>query len=213
MSYDIKIKDGATPMLQELEKTIRGGQLENAMAQGAANRVRKWLFRKNQTNPNKLGGRRTNFWSGVAKSTSYTSQVGRATVIIDKIGFAQRLHGGFIKAKNKKYLTIPAVPEAYGRRAREFSDLRFGFTEGKYGGLVPALVRASRSRVSFGRRKRDGSRTVKQGGLDGGGEAMYWLVKRVFQQADPSSLPPAQEITDAAMRGATEYLRDRKDLR
>lgn len=202
MSYDIRIKDGATPMLQELDKTLKGGQLENAMGQGASNHIRKWFRTRNQTHPNQLGGRRTNFWAACARSTSYISRPGMATILIAKVGFAQRLHGGPIQARNGKYLTIPANAEAYGRRARDM-NLRFGFAENKYGNLMPALLKIAADK----RKRRKGEKAAKLG------DVMFWLTPRVFQRADPSVLPPAQEITDAAMRGATEYLRGRKDLR
>lgn len=206
MIASANISDQATPFLNRLGDRVRSGALENAMGRGANNAVRNHLFRVNRERPNQLGGRRTNFYAGAARATSYTSRPGLIEVNVNQVGIRQRVEGGVIKAVKGKYLTIPAVPEAHGRTAREFSNLRFGFAENKYGNLQPALVRASASQVSFGRKKRDGSRSVKRTG-SAGGEVVYWLTPRVFQRADPTVMPAEAEIIKAATDTGDAYLR------
>lgn len=206
MSFTVRVTDEASPVLQRLGATLTSGEIENAMGRGASTRIQRHLFGLNSTRPNQLGGKRTNFWSACARGTSYTSQPGSATVTISQLGFRQRLQGGEIRARNVKYLTIPAVAEAHGRRARSFSNLRFGFAENKYGNLMPALLKAAATRSPKGRLKgKDAKKNI--------GNVMYWLTPRVFQKSDPTVLPKESEIVDAALRGADLYLRGREDLR
>lgn len=202
---NIEVSDTLTPYLAQLRTLVSGNAIDNAMGQGAANTVRAHLVARNAL-PNQLGGRRTNFYNRAAQSVNVqVTQPGTATVSINKVGLRQRWQGGFIRPTGgRKYLTIPAIPEAHGRRASEFSNLRFGFTEGRSGGLVPALVEASASKVTFGRKRKNGSRSVSSSAT--GGKAYFFLVKQVFQQADPSVLPTSEQIGAGAAEGARNLL-------
>jgi len=112
----------------------------------------------------------------------------------------------------RKYLTIPAVAEAHGMLASEFPNLRFGFAQNKYGNLAPALVEADSTNVTFGKRKKDGSRTVKQGSTRGS-KVIFWLVKKTFPPADPTVLPSHEQFSQAilgAISTRIARLRERK---
>lgn len=193
------IADKVTGMLRGIEGVIKSGAMEQAMGRGATARIKEHFFALNSSRPNALGGRRTNFWTACARSTNYQAQPGEFTVSINQVGFRQRLEGGTIRPTGgRKFLTIPAIPEAHGKRASEFSNLRFGYTENRFGNLAPALVEASASTVKFGRQRKDGTRGVKTGVT--GGKAVFWLARKVFQKADPSVLPSEGEILGAAIR-------------
>lgn len=200
MARSLDITDRVSPLLRELAGFATSGELERAAEQGAVVVVRDHFFKLNAERPNQLGGRRTNFWTATGRSVSSNSQPGTVEININQVGFRQRLQGGWIRPTGgKKYLTIPAVAEAHGRRASEFSNLRFGFTENKYGNLQPALVEASATNLKFGRKRKDGSRKTNVTGHTGG-RAIFFLSKQVFQQADPSVLPSEAAITDAAIK-------------
>lgn len=204
MARTFDITDKVTPMLADLRRHIEGGEIEDAMGQGVTVLIRARFARLNAERPNKLGGPRTNFWSAVSRSTNHTSQRGSVEINISHLGFRQRLEGGWIRPKaGKKYLTIPAVAEAHGKRASEFSNLRFGFSENKYGNLQPALVEASATNLKFGRKRKDGSRKTTVTGSSGG-RAIFFLSKQVFQPADPSVLPTEPEILAAAIKAGEE---------
>ena len=196
----INITDKVTPMLRGAAGQLKGTALENAMGQGASELIQRHLVALNAARPNALGGKRTNFYSRAAKATNYQVKPGEVTVVIAHQGIRQRYQGGFIRPTGgRKYLTIPAIPEAYGKRASELNNLRFGFTEGRSGNLVPALVEASATKVKFGRARQDGSRrTTITGNV--GGRAFFYLVRQVFQQADPSVLPTNDQIAGAAVK-------------
>lgn len=200
MSYSVTVKDEASPKLKRLDEALTGGAIDNVIGRAATNVIRAHFTRLQDERPNKEGWKRQNFWAACNRSTSYESQPGLSVITISKLGFRQRLEGGKIEAQNAKYLTIPATSEAYGKRAREFSNLRFGFAEGKYGNLMPALIKAAATRSANGRLQgKDAKKNI--------GNVMYWLTPRVFQRADPSVLPHEDVITTYALAEADKHIR------
>jgi hypothetical protein len=108
------------------------------------------------------------------------------SVSIPEQGFAQRYFGGTIEAPPGGFLTIPATAEAYGKRARDFDNLRliiFGDTE------LAALVAPSRS-----------------GGKTDEGDVYYWLVRSVTQEGNKKILPEDEEILEPALQNVVRYI-------
>jgi len=130
---------------------------------------------------------------------------------VNQIGIRQRLLGGDIKPVNAGALTIPAVPEAYGKRAREFNNLRFAFAlNPATGKMMPALVEAEASQVKIGKIKKDGSRTITHTSNTTAKIAIFWLLGKVSQKPDPTVLPSDEEFqttfdqsVDAVLRHPT----------
>lgn len=205
MATAITITDKVSPILARFQNVLKTGAIENVMGRAVVNKLQAHFLQLNASRANELGGDRTNFYAGAAKSTNSQARPGEVKISVNQVGIRQRYEGGEIRPLAGKYLTIPASAEAYGHRAREFSDLRFGFAENKFGNLQPALVRASSSQVKFGRQKNDGTRAVKQTGSRGG-EVMYFLCPRVFQRADPTVIPPEAELADAAVSVANKFI-------
>lgn len=191
MSKTIDITDQATPALRRLRGVISDGSLTAAMGRGAANRIRSHLVDLNASRPNRLGGRRTNFWNQAAQSTHQDSVPGEITVSISKQGFRQRYEGGRIRAVNAKLLTIPATAEAHGRRASEFPDLHFAILGGRL-----ALIRNRQTRLRRVGGRRPGFRAASS---TTGLEVLFWLKKEVNQRPDPSVLPTDDQIVAAAI--------------
>jgi len=187
MAIGIDIKDGATPVVRAAMEGLRARNINAVLARAAVNFTREYLFRLDRERPNKMSDRRTHFFAQGARGTHSTILADGFVVSINQVGFRQRLEGGTIKPRVAKLLTIPAHPEAYGRRAREFNDLRFVVLGG-----YPALVKAEQSEVRFGRQKKDKSRTVTRGRRTGG-EVYYWLARSVTQKGDRSVLPQESE--------------------
>ena len=104
------------------------------------------------------------------------------------------IKGGTITPKEGKYLALPAIAEAYGKSPRLFDFLTF--RPGRRGG---ALVEAERTLLKIGRKKKDGTRSVKSAGEGWGGRVWYWLVKSVRQDADANALPSPKAIEDALL--------------
>lgn len=184
----INISDRARPLL-DLMKTEAGKQgLTLVMGRAVSNLVRAHLIALNgQRHKN---GR--NYYAQAAKGTTYAATPQGAVISISQVGIRQRRFGGEIKPKKTGgFLTIPAHPSAQGMRAREFGDLDRQLVMNENGHLQWALVRRVSQAISLRRRKgKDGSISTRvvPGELRGG-EVMYWLVRRVVQNEDPSVLP------------------------
>jgi hypothetical protein len=81
---------------------------------------------KDRNEPNKLGGKRTHYWVGVADSVqapvveSPKADQMQARVSINEPTIAQKVFGGRIVPKNVDFLTVPRTAEAHGRTAETF---------------------------------------------------------------------------------------------
>lgn len=192
-SARIDIADKATPLLNETERRIRPATIAKIAGREGQNFTRKHFIDLNRTRPNQLGGKRTNFYTQAARGTTFASDAHGADISVNQVGIRQRLEGGVIMPKNGKYLTIPARAEAHGRRAREFSNLKVMFGKG---GVPVALVEADSTRVKDRKEQ--------------GGGVMYWLVRRVVQQPDPSVMPNLGRMKDQIIAKIAQFIRRRE---
>jgi hypothetical protein len=155
-----------------LLRVLSPERINPVIGQAARNTYREHLFGLNSSRANRLGGKRTNYFAGAARGTSWSATSDTVTVSINQVGIRQRVFGGKITARTSKFLTIPACPEAYGKRAREFGDLKYIiFPKGG-----PALVRVTG--------KGDAAKL----------KVMYWLRRSITQLPDPSVLPYPQLV-------------------
>lgn len=190
---------------EPLQRVIaeRGGLSATAL-QGVGAAAAKAVRENFRSLPgNKLGGKRQ-FWAGAVKGTSHAVEGGTVTVSTNQIGVRQRLRGGPIVAgangSGKKFLTIPARSDAYGKTAGDFTGLKFDFTD-----QGPALVRGSDEFKEVGRKRKDGSRKQVQTG--GQGEVVFWLRRRVSQQPNPNVLPSDEVVAEAGIRALMRHFR------
>ena len=95
-----------------------------AAAHGLHDYLSAYIANLDNDRANPLGGTRSHFYRHAAEGITEELHEDSADVVINQTGFRQRLLGGEIHAKNSKYLTIPAIAEAYGHHAPEF-DLVF----------------------------------------------------------------------------------------
>lgn len=186
MTWSLDITDNLTPRLEALRSFMSADNINKIIGQSAANTFRQHFLAREQT-PNKNHWPKLHFYSAAANSTSFQVVSDGAVVSVQKLGIRQRLQGGEINAGvTSKWLTIPARQEAYGKRAREFNDLRAViFIRGQLG----ALVQANRTDISIGKKG------VKNRGESGGG-VFFWLVKKVRQEPDSTVIPDAQTLGD-----------------
>ena len=194
----IDINDNATPAIKELIAKAKPERLNQVVGRAGVNCTRNRLRAWNDTHPNQLGGKRTNFGAAAARSTSFEVRADGPVIGIGKVGVRQRFQGGFIRPVKAKYISVPACAEAHGKTPREFSNLRFGFAENKWGNLMPALLKAEATLIK--KRKKGYAPTGSVGG-----EVMFWLTKRVYQPADPSILPTQEELGAYIIDGLTVW--------
>ena len=144
--------------------------------------VKGHLRKLNSARPNKLGGQRSNFYADARRSTHMFADSTEGIVAISKTGFAQRLYGGTITPVNRKYLTIPIDPEAYGMRV---SDFPLAFVAHIKGKAYIAQKATDRSAPQL----------------------LFALVKSVTQQADPTVLPDPDAIRRRAASSVQSLIR------
>lgn len=208
-TFAFTIRDGASPTLRLLIADVRNAaSASKAAARGVANKLRSHFRNLDAERPNKRGFDRLHFWSQVRRSVGNPVQVGdMASVTIAHVAFRQKLDGGTIRpGPGKQFLTIPEHPDAYGKRAREFSGLNFAYAEDPEnpGTVRPALVaqRAVSTLIRFAKKK------FKAVASELGLTPMYWLVRQVTQRPTPGALPTEQELQDATLFGAEEWARN-----
>lgn len=206
------ILDEVTPLLQRVKTAAAAKGLALVGAREVANRVKQHLLFLNDTR-HRAGG--SNFYAKAARSVFASVVPQGAAVTIGQTGFRQRLFGGTIVAgqngSGRRFLTIPDpdAPEAFTTRAPEMNDLHLEKrVNPRTDHLQFCLVRNLSTPVSFKRRKgSDGTTTTKiVADKQQGGQVIFWLVRRVTQQADPSVLPPGDAMIASAKYAINDEL-------
>jgi hypothetical protein len=201
----IDIRDTATPYLEAIKTEAQRGGLILIMGRAGANVVRDHLIALNAARHRYGRG----YYRQAAHGTSVQAVPGGAKISINQIGIRQRYFGGTIRPRVAKFLTIPACPEAYGMRAREFNDLDMRLVMNpKTGHPQWALVRRASTGLRFHRRKqKDGSiKMTVSAGEAVEGKVYFWLARKVTQQPDSTVLPKSALIIEAANTAAVRRL-------
>ncbi len=190
--------DEVTPLLDRVKTAAQAKGLALVGARAVGGLVKDHLYG--------LDGQRHRFGNHYYRQAgdSVTTGIAEkgAVVSITQIGFRQRLFGGTIRAKNVRNLTIPAHPDAVGKRAGEFNDLDFSLqVNPRTGALQACLVRRAQTTIKFRRRKgKDGTAVLKAAPVATlAPEVMYWLTPSVTQDADPTVLPYAEQMSGRAV--------------
>lgn len=211
MKVEIKIvADTASPLVRNFQQQLRDKTgLNRAMGRRVVRDTSRHVSEWGLSHPNKLGGRRTNYWSGIAAkiNPADTLEVSDANATMtlsgDDLPGITRAFGDVTilpgtKTPGAKYIPIPAREEAYGLRPREMSGLvLFWKGKGKPGGLAEG-VEVERKRDSKNGKKGT-TRLVP-------GLVMYWFADSVTQPQDRTLLPSDEEWRESATAGAKEYL-------
>jgi hypothetical protein len=130
------------------------------------------------------GRKQTQWWRGVANNWFLqSSNATGATIRNSKSsGFAHKVTGGTIRAKRKRSLTIPLVPEAHGLTARTYSK------------TISPLFRVKNCLAQADPSAANGIKPV------------FALVKSVTQKPWPNALPPETSYVNAFMEGALDSI-------
>jgi hypothetical protein len=203
ISITISVTDAVTPEVKLWLETLRPGVMESAMGRAGQQHLQGHFGKLNSTRTNRLGGRRTNFYAQAARSTNYTAGAGVVELNVSgPVGIAQRYRGGFIHPVNVKYLTIPVHRLAYGRRAKEFTDLSVLWS--RKGGIRRPYALA----VGLGT-KQTGKSDSRSKVRVPKGTILFLLVREVFQKADKTVLPTDSDLEKAVRTGAEEFIASR----
>ena len=202
LALAISVKNQVTPFLRDLDRNLAPDRLARPIGQGLVQLFKAHFTALDTARANTLGGQRTHFYRGAARGTSWQPVAGGVLIAINQLGIAQRYFGGKIEANQGKALTIPADPEAYGRRARSFNDLRLVVFKdtGK-----AALVKTMATNIRFTKKRKEVKAVSSQ--IQ---RIMYWLVKSVTQRPDPTVLPNDQAVRGAAVLAVRFYIQGLK---
>jgi hypothetical protein len=205
LTKTLELFDSPGNELETIAAFVSGDGVASVVARSTKELVRQHLFAYGRTHPNKLGGKRTQFYGDAARTIETDVEGSTAVVIITKTGIAQRLFGGEIKAKNVKYLTIPAIAAAHGKSAGDFANLRFvrfGKEESAPAALIEDAPRSARWSYSG---KRVSGKQFSEFGGQYKSRVFFWLKQSVMQSGDPNVLPTDDKILATAYEAIEEY--------
>lgn len=197
-------RDTATPSLAALREGIKPARLARPAGQAAVTLFKRHFGQLAAARHRPVAP--TNFYAGAARATSYQPAADGVVVSVNHQGIAQRYFGGTIDAKPGSALTIPVNEKAYGRRARELSNLRLVLLgpRGHKTAVLAAIggTAVLRGRTTATRRPRGSVRADRLDALT----VMYVLVQSVTQKPDPSVLPTNAEIGAAVSTALGDYV-------
>lgn len=191
MKIEIDIKDSATPALREVAAQIApGGPMIKALGRSLANTLKAHFRARNADSPNKLGGKRTNFWSAVAATVQNpVIESDGVSVAVSHPHILQKYKGGkIVPGPGKKYLAIPVHQAAYGRVP---ADFKLAFIP-KLGGpnITGGYLVDGYPRIAT-RGKKKGKQVYSP---IKGGRMLFVLRGWVTQEADEKTLPSTDLI-------------------
>lgn len=195
----LDLRDNLSPVVARLRGGIGNDRLGPVIGRAAVNAYRKHFFGLNAARPNRLGGKRTNYYAQAGRGTQYQVVPDGVLVSINQIGIRSQYYGGTIRAKKAKFLTIPVHPAAHGKTAREF-DLEVVFGPG---GRPIALatkgtLRREITQTATGR--------IRSRNVGRRGEIYFLLKQSITKQPDPSVLMTPADLAGAIIPEARSYL-------
>lgn len=202
IAYNIAItRDSATPAVRALEAGLTPAQINPIVGRAGVNVTRSHFQALNRERPNALGGARTNYYLGAARSAQFREVENGVIVSAAQVGLRLRYYGGRVTAgktisritgRPTKYLTIPVHPRAHGKRAGEF-DLEL---VRNHRGEPVALATKSTRGVSL---RQTSTGKVTKRAIGQRGEIMFLLRRSVVHRPDPSILPTLDQLYGAAL--------------
>ena len=187
MQFKITVQKGAS--VEAVERIERKLANKTALMKRVGKAFEVGLqahFRRLNNRPNKRGWRKTNFWAGIAKATTFiSSDENSATVAITngKV-FGAKVHGATIRPTgNRRFLAIPAIESRYGVSPSSLDKNELQFRKTRKGGLLGEI-------------RSDGTMKVH-----------YWLVRQARTPADANALPKSSEILPPIKQTISTYLK------
>lgn len=211
ITLTLDIQDPVSVWLSKMGSDLQGGRdtIHQMMGNRAEAMTRDYLMTQAEVRhgtADDLGATPTGHLERAVETVRNTADAQGATVQITSPGLSRAFRALTITPKGgRKYLTIPATAEAYGKRAGQFADLRLQF----FGRGLLGLVKAEQS--SLAGRKRSGYDTEKAAATPDAqgkrrGTVYYWLKKSVSIPQDRTLLPSDGLYHEAATEGVRDWL-------
>jgi len=182
----------------KMAQGVTAEQVAGTIEEGVTRKFSDHFLELNAARPNKLGGKRTDYWTQASRLTYSSVSGGTITVRVDKVGVRRHLLGGppitpkgtsEITGRAIKFLTIPIHPSAHGRTVGQLRAQGIN--------LYPA---GGTLRQQIGDKRADSD------------PKLYALAKRTkAAQPDPSVIPTVDEIARAADEALNELREAIKD--
>ena len=205
MSISIQISGNAPAHLKDLGEGLSSDDVKKIAGRGVRSLLMDHLKDVDSSHVNKLGGRRTHYFEGAAKSVSFDTTEEGVNVSVKQTGIALHYYGGIVKPTGgRRFLTIPVDPEAYGKRAGEFNNLEIAWGLDKTGKRRPiGLVSRTETVTKERKNKKTGKTKTVTKYIPG-----KWLFALVYSATipeDKSILPDNDAIQEAALTAIAEY--------
>jgi hypothetical protein len=206
----ISITFDDTKFQSRFARTIEQAKNPRAILMNAGrevgNQLKTHFQRRDNDNPNKMGGQRSHFWLAVSRSINGSGNVNdcvvsgnMVTISINHPAFAQKVFGGPIDPKEKGALTIPLTPAAYGKTVQDFPGSFLIHT--LKGAFIVKLGENITVSGIISRAKR-GEFKSQRATLN----FLFKLVGHVDQAADPAALPDKTALETAILYRADRVL-------
>ena len=213
-SYVIDISGAITSQFAALQNDITGGHGKGVIGKAVMDAV-KQHFNNLDAERHHSFAPSPGFYAQAANGTHADIVPDGVEVVTDKTGLGLRIYGGTVyPGKNPscvgggmtKYLTVPAIAEAYGHRACDFGHLKF-VKFGKGPDAPAALMEdapKSATWSSTGKKVRNVMKQSKNKQGVWGRRIWFWLITSANHNADPTVLPDMGVLEDAAVNALEE---------
>ena len=196
--------------LVSVEGSLRRPKALHDRLARALTRTLQAHFKSREGEPNKMNAPKTGFWAGVRAGTVVGEVTDQGATVRVGVDTFFRIHalGGTVKPTGgRKFLTIPLIPEARGKRASvyEADSGRKLFRPAGRRVLMERLKDGSGDAAS-GRasmRTKSGYRTFNLGAVKV--RAVYALATEANIPKDPRALPPRSELAEALQKAANDW--------
>jgi hypothetical protein len=202
----IVLEDTATPALERVRGFLQSGEAQSVIGYTGRNVVREHLQELEETRSGASGGPATHYYGSARRATSWYPAGDNAVEInVAQVGMRLHFYGGTVEAGKgissatgapTKYLTIPATPEAHGRKASDF-DLVLVWANGRPVAL--ALAESTESMTARG-----GFKATRKAG-----KIMFTLKESVTLAPDPSVMPTTEDFSEAIVERLGSVIRRR----
>ncbi len=193
LNTSVEVIERARPPVRELTLALKNGSANPSIGRAVVALLRKHFL---SLPPNQRGFPTTHFWRRAARATTFDFARDWVRVSVKQTGVRQRFRGGHIDPIRADYLTIPAIAETYGHRARDFSGLKV--VRGSFQMYTGRMVSLALAPQDW---KPDPHDSTSSAGV------FFWLVRSVCQAPDPDVLPKDNEIRQTALQAAANFFR------
>ena len=202
----IVLEDTATPALDRVRGFLQSEEAQQVIGYAGRNVVREHLQDLEDTRSGASGGPASHYYGSARRATNFRIIDDTAVEInVSQVGMRLHFYGGTVEAGKgissatgapTKYLTIPAAPEAHGRKASDF-DLLLVWANGRPVAL--ALAETTEKMTARG-----GLKAVRKAG-----KIMFTLRESVTLQPDPTVMPTTEDFSEAITERLGSVIRRR----